>query len=144
CLFWLGSRILRNSMPLPLQQGSNKIDESICLSRGRVMSSSQVGVMLRYLRTVTAAYRDQELPDHDLLERFSVHQDQDAYATLLKRHGAMVLKVCRSVLRNPHDAEDAFQATFLILAQKAGSIRQRQSVGGWLYQVAYRVALKAH
>ena len=63
---------------------------------------------------------------------------------LVARHGPMVLAVCRGVLRDPHDAEDAFQATFLILARKAGSLRVGDSLGGWLHRVAHRVAVEAN
>jgi RNA polymerase sigma factor (sigma-70 family) len=84
-----------------------------------------------------------ELPDHELLRQFSKRRDGAAFSALLQRYGSMVLNVCQNVLRNEHDAEDAFQATFLILAQKAGTIQKKSSAGSWLYGVAYRTAIKA-
>jgi len=83
-----------------------------------------------------------QLSDGQLLERFARQQDQPAFALLVQRHGGMVLDVCRAVLKNSHDADDAFQTTFLILARKAHAIRKRESVGSWLHGVAYRVARK--
>src|SRR5262249_22194356 len=91
-----------------------------------------------------AAEDDAHRPaDWELLQRFASRHEEAAFEELLERHGPMVLGVCRRVLRHSHDAEDAFQATFLALARKAGSIRKRASVGCWLYGVAYRTALKA-
>jgi RNA polymerase sigma factor (sigma-70 family) len=81
--------------------------------------------------------------DGELLRRYLEAGDQAAFAALLRRHGTMVFAVCHSVLRQRDDAEDAFQAAFLILARKAGSIRRQEGLGGWLQRVAYRVALKA-
>src|SRR5438132_1376881 len=81
--------------------------------------------------------------DAALLTRFAIRRDEDAFGELLRRHGPMVLRACRRVLPCNHDAEDVFQATFLVLAQKARSLRGRDTVGGWLYGVAYRLALKA-
>jgi RNA polymerase sigma factor (sigma-70 family) len=81
-------------------------------------------------------------PDADLLARFHADRDEAAFAALVRRHGGLVLAACRRVLREPADVEDAFQATFLVLLRKAGSIRRTPSVGGWLYRVAHRVALQ--
>ena len=75
---------------------------------------------------------------------FSPSADAAAFEVLVARHGPMVLSVCRGVLRDPNDAEDAFQATFLVLVKKGGSIRGRDALGGWLHQVAHRVALRAN
>jgi RNA polymerase sigma factor (sigma-70 family) len=81
--------------------------------------------------------------DAQLLERFIATRDEAAFDLLVRRHGPMVQGVCRRILRDAHDAEDAFQATFLILAQKTASAARCRSAGGWLYTVAYRVALRA-
>jgi RNA polymerase sigma factor (sigma-70 family) len=84
-----------------------------------------------------------EKSDGQLLEQFLVGRDEAAFTVLLRRHGGMVLRVCRRVLHQPQDAEDAFQATFLLLARNARAIRKAESVASWLYGVAYRLAIKA-
>src|SRR5262249_33867627 len=97
--------------------------------------------LLGYLRRVVPA--DNPNSDAQLLERFTAAGDERAFALLARRHGPMVLSVCRRVLGDAHDAEDAFQATFLILARKASSAARSASAGAWLHTVAYRVALRA-
>jgi RNA polymerase sigma factor (sigma-70 family) len=98
--------------------------------------------ILRFLRTSVAADEIRRVTDCLLLRRYSTQRDEAAFEVLVHRHGAMVWHVCRMVLREPHAAEDAFQATFLILVRKAGSIARPELLGNWLYGVAYRVALR--
>ena len=83
------------------------------------------------------------LPDEELLERFAADRDEAVFEAILGRHGPMVWGVCRRILRDPDDAEDAFQATFLVLVRKAPSIARRRLLAGWLYAVAYRTAVRA-
>ncbi len=90
-----------------------------------------------------AALQDGEPTDGQLLEAFVARRDGAAFEALLRRHAPMVLGVCQRIVGNGHDAEDAFQATFLVLVRKAGSVVPRERVGNWLYGVAYRAALKA-
>src|SRR4051794_5919528 len=83
------------------------------------------------------------LDDGQLLERFVQNRDETAFAALVTRHGPLILGVCRRVLRHQQDTEDAFQATFVVLARKARSICKQTSLASWLYKVAYRIALRA-
>ena len=80
-------------------------------------------------------------PD-SLLRRFARTGDEAAFAAIVARHGPMVLAVCRRALRDPHDVEDAFQATFLVFVRRAGSIRDGEALGAWLHGVARRVAVR--
>jgi RNA polymerase sigma factor (sigma-70 family) len=97
----------------------------------------------RGLRKLAAASSGIALTDAQLLESFLAHGDNAAFETLVARYGPMVLGLCRRVLRHSHDSEDAFQATFLVLVRKAGALKRRESVGNWLYGVAYRTAMQA-
>jgi RNA polymerase sigma factor (sigma-70 family) len=97
--------------------------------------------MLRYLRRILRP--PDSSTDNQLLELFTRQRDEAAFASLVSRHGPMVLGVCRRILDNEADAEDAFQATFLILARKATSLRRGEQLKNWLYGVACRTALEA-
>jgi RNA polymerase sigma factor (sigma-70 family) len=107
------------------------------------MVAEPLRILLRRLRHAADPDGEAALSDAQLLERFVARRDEAAFELLVWRHGTMVLNLCRRLLRQEHDAEDAFQATFLILARKAASIGKRESCASWLYKVAYRVALNA-
>jgi RNA polymerase sigma factor (sigma-70 family) len=99
--------------------------------------------LLEELRRVAVHAAGECRTDGQLLECFITQREEAAFAALVRRHGPMVLGVCRRLLRHTQDAEDAFQATFLVLVRKAASVRPREAVGNWLYGVAYRTALRA-
>jgi RNA polymerase sigma factor (sigma-70 family) len=103
----------------------------------------EMKTVIRHLRAAALLHKGDGPTDGQLLESFLTRREEAAFEALLRRHGPMVLGVCRRVLRNAHDAEDAFQATFLVLARKAASVLPRDMVGNWLYGVAYRTAMKA-
>jgi RNA polymerase sigma factor (sigma-70 family) len=107
------------------------------------MESGQTGKLLRHLRQVLQPQAARECDDGELLGRFASVRDEAAFTALMLKHGRLVWRVCRRVLDHEHDAEDAFQGTFLVLARKAASIRKQRSVASWLYGVAYRISRKA-
>src|SRR5262249_36422972 len=113
------------------------------LSGEPALAPSPLGLVVRHVRELASAPDCSGPPDAELLRRFLAASEHDAFAALVQRHGRMVWGVCRHVLRHEHDAEDACQAAFLILARRAGSIRKGEAVAGWLYGVACRIARKA-
>src|SRR5262245_28868898 len=107
------------------------------------MMTTQLSGVIQTLRRAGLRREEAERNDGQLLERYVRRRDETAFAALVQRHGPMVWGVCRRVLRGHQDAEDAFQATFLVLARKAGSVSPRDLVANWLYGVARQTALKA-
>jgi RNA polymerase sigma factor (sigma-70 family) len=107
------------------------------------MATIQMATVIRQFRRALLRQDATGRTDGQLLESFIDQKDEAAFEALVRRHGPMVLAVCRRVVRNHHDAEDAFQATFLVLARKASSIKPRGMVANWLHGVAYQTALKA-
>jgi RNA polymerase sigma factor (sigma-70 family) len=107
------------------------------------MANTPLGVVLHHVRASAGTGPTKERTDADLLHAFSAHRDQGAFTALVRRHGAMVLGVCRHVLKQAEDAEDAFQATFLVLAQNAAAIRKKEALASWLHSAAYRAAMNA-
>jgi len=97
--------------------------------------------VLRFIRRLAVREQCARLPDYKLLDRFVGSGDEEAFAAVVRRHGPMVWRVCLQALDNEHDAEDAFQATFLVLSRKASSIKKQQSVGNWLFGVANHAAV---
>jgi RNA polymerase sigma factor (sigma-70 family) len=106
------------------------------------MADSLLEMLLRHLTGWAEGAALAECSDGQLLERFVTHREEAAFAGLLHRHGPMVLSICRRTLANEQDCEDVFQATFLLLVHKAGSIRCRESVGSWLHGVAHRLTVR--
>jgi RNA polymerase sigma factor (sigma-70 family) len=107
------------------------------------VSDEPLRAAVRSLRGLAAPAWGAGFSDGQLLEGFVTRRDQDAFAALVRRHGPLVWGLCRRILSRAEDAEDAFQATFLVLARRAGSIAKRESVGSWLHGVAHRVAVRA-
>jgi RNA polymerase sigma factor (sigma-70 family) len=107
------------------------------------MATPQLALVLRHIHRLAAGRCSPQRTDRQLVEDFSLSRDETAFAALVDRHGPMVLRVCRRVLNHEQDAEDAFQATFLVLARNSGSIRKREALAEWLHGVAYRTAMNA-
>ncbi len=107
------------------------------------MSSSALAAGIRHLRGKMAVQQRCDDSDEQLLYAFTARRDDDAFAVLVRRHGPMVLHVCRRVLGHEQDAEDAFQATFLVLARNAASLRNKTALASFLHGTAYRMAMKA-
>jgi RNA polymerase sigma factor (sigma-70 family) len=107
------------------------------------MSRATSGLLLRHIERLVSSPGPDQVTDRELLRQYSTQSDEAAFAMVVRRHGAMVWHVCRRALTHEQDAEDAFQATFLVLARKAATVRWHASVASWLYGVAQRLALKA-
>ncbi|HWY85295.1 MAG TPA: sigma-70 family RNA polymerase sigma factor [Gemmataceae bacterium] len=104
------------------------------------MAKKSLDKVMRHIRMVAAVHAYRDLPDRELLERFTRMDDEAAFTVIIDRHGPMILGVCRRALGNLHDAEDVCQATFLVLARKAATIRKTTSLASWLHGVACRGA----
>jgi DNA-directed RNA polymerase specialized sigma24 family protein len=106
------------------------------------MAGKRIGDTIRQFQRLFSVGTISGLTDDQLLARFVSQSDDAAFEALLERHGPMVLSVCRGVLRDPNDAQDAFQATFLVLVRKARSVRAGASLGSWLYRVAFNMSIQ--
>src|SRR5262250_2028379 len=106
------------------------------------MTQAPLATAVRSLRQAVTSTAE-ELGDRQLLQDFLGKRDESAFALLIRRHGPMVHGLCRRVLQHAQDAEDAFQATFLVLARKAATIRKGEALASWLHGVSYRIAMRA-
>src|ERR1700677_3089991 len=107
------------------------------------MADGQLRAVIGQLRRLIGGQGGSTLTDSQLLDAFVARRDEAAFEVLVWRHGTMVFNLCRRILRDAHQAEDAFQATFLVFVRKAGSIGKRESLASWLYKVAFRIACRA-
>ena len=107
------------------------------------MSIARLGPAVWHIQRLFCEGSTTGISDTQLLKRFVTGRDESAFAAIFDRHGPMVMTVCRGILRDASDAEDAFQATFLVLARKAGSVWAEGQLGGWLHRVAYRISVRA-
>jgi len=107
------------------------------------MGNGTSTLLIRSIHGLVGTPGASELPDRELVELFADCGEGEAFAALVRRHGAMVLGVCRRIIQHEQDAEDVFQAVFLVLSRKAGGLRRKEAVGPWLFGVAHRLALRA-
>jgi hypothetical protein len=107
------------------------------------MAANAIGPFIDHIRRTELCREYSKLSDGQLMQRFVGGRDEVALETLVRRHAPMVWGVCRRKLANHDDAEDAFQATFLVFLRKSASIRSRELLANWLYRVAYKTAGKA-
>jgi RNA polymerase sigma factor (sigma-70 family) len=107
------------------------------------MPGAQFGKVVKHIHRMATGNAGAGQSDRQILDRFSANRDESAFSVLVSRHGPMVLRVCRRVLQHEQDAEDAFQAVFLVLARNSASIRKREALAEWLHGVSYRTAMKA-
>src|SRR5439155_13345573 len=110
---------------------------------GQGVATANLSTFLKRLTRGMAAETLNEQTDGQLVEQFLARREEAAFEAIVRRHGAMVYRVCWRVLRQAQDTEDAFQATFLLLAQKLRTMRNQDSLASWLHGVAHRVALQA-
>src|SRR5262245_61381364 len=132
-------KILENPQDSAMQPPAARLYTARCEDP---MAKMRLGALLHRLFRKACPEATLEVPDGELLERFARQRDQAAFELLLWRHGPMVLSLCQRLIHNEADCEDAFQATFLTLVRKAGSIAKRDSLPSWLYKVAYRIACR--
>jgi RNA polymerase sigma factor (sigma-70 family) len=132
----------KKSMKKP-RPGNSRLRSADEDPRGTAVTHDPTGNLIDHLRSMMRAGGEADRTDAQLLEDYISRHDEAAVTALVRRHGPMVWGVCRRVLDNDHDAEDAFQAAFLVLVRKAASILPRAMVGNWLYGVAHQTALKA-
>ena len=111
------------------------------LREPKCMAEQQLKSVLHHFQKLVAAQNQRGRSDQELLSCFIAERDEAAFAALVERHGGMVLGICRRLLRHAHDAEDACQAAFLVLARKAATIRKKQSLASWLHRVACHIAM---
>ena len=137
---WIGALYYATGIPYLLKS----IPPFAEFLHARVMAIETVGAALRQINRLFTEGAITGLSDAQLLDRFLAERDGAAFEMLMARHGPMVLSVCRGVLKDPNDAEDAFQVAFLILVKKSGTFRGHVALGPWLYRVSYRVALRAN
>jgi hypothetical protein len=107
------------------------------------MANAQLGPVIQHIWKLASRPDIVHQSDEFLLDRYVTERDETAFEVLVRRHGPLVLGVCRHMLRHTQDAEDAYQATFLVLARRAASIRNTKALVSWLHGVAYRTAMKA-